>query len=112
LGFWRLRRSSIGSNSRVCSSLPVSQHIGCPSTMQSPAWAEWNSRMELPEEADGFVGDMELMAVPKRKVTPSRRGKRNNGNWKLKSIPAIAKCKLCGRIKLPHLFCCDGQVQG
>lgn len=80
--------------------------------MQSPAWAEWNSRMELPEESEIVGGDMELMALPKRKVTPSRRGKRNNGNWKLKSVPVIAKCKVCGRIKLPHLYCCDGQVQG
>lgn len=76
----------------------------------SPAWTEWNSRMELPEDSDCEVGDMELMAVPKRKVTPSRKGKRNGGKF-LKAVPIIAKCVACGRVKLPHFYCCDGQLK-
>ncbi|KAG0570663.1 hypothetical protein M758_6G172000 [Ceratodon purpureus] len=110
LGSWSLSRLSIGASSRAWSSLPGPQNgvVGSPPVMQSPAWA---GRMELPEENESAPDDMELMAVPKRKVTPSRRGKRNNGNWKLKSVPVICKCKVCGRIKLPHLYCCDGQVQ-
>ncbi|XP_024388411.1 uncharacterized protein [Physcomitrium patens] len=109
---WTVCRSSFSLNSRTCSSLAGAQNVGSSSMMpQSPAWVEWNSGMELPEAVDDVVGDMELMAVPKRKVTPSRKGKRNGGKI-LKSVPVIAKCKVCGRIKLPHLYCCDGQVKG
>ncbi|XP_047958439.1 uncharacterized protein LOC125203954 [Salvia hispanica] len=52
-------------------------------------------------------GAMELMAVPKRKVSPHRRGIRN-GPKALKPVPVIIKCKVCGRVKLPHFFCCSG----
>ncbi|XP_047960481.1 uncharacterized protein LOC125205523 [Salvia hispanica] len=54
-----------------------------------------------------FGGAMELMAVPKRKVSPHRRGIRN-GPKALKPVPVIIKCKVCGRVKLPHFFCCSG----
>ncbi|XP_057769680.1 uncharacterized protein LOC130989655 [Salvia miltiorrhiza] len=54
-----------------------------------------------------FGGAMELMAVPKRKVSPHRRGIRN-GPKALKPVPVIIKCKVCGRVKLPHFFCCGG----
>ncbi|KAI4314131.1 hypothetical protein L6164_027067 [Bauhinia variegata] len=53
-------------------------------------------------------GSMELMAVPKRKVTPHKRGIRN-GPKALKPIPVIIRCKVCGRVKLPHFFCCSGK---
>lgn len=57
-----------------------------------------------------FVGSMELMAVPKRKVTPSRKGKRNGPKF-LKPVPVVAKCTVCGRVKLPQFYCCDGHVK-
>ncbi|KAG6398219.1 hypothetical protein SASPL_139674 [Salvia splendens] len=38
-------------------------------------------------------GAMELMAVPKRKVSPHRRGIRN-GPKALKPVPVIIKCKI------------------
>lgn len=53
------------------------------------------------------VGSMQLMAVPKRKVTPHRKGIRN-GPKALKPAPLIMRCKSCGRVKLPHFFCCTG----
>jgi len=53
------------------------------------------------------VGFMQLMAVPKRKVTPHRKGIRN-GPKALKPAPLIMRCKSCGRVKLPHFFCCTG----
>ncbi|CAM6090064.1 unnamed protein product [Calypogeia fissa] len=53
---------------------------------------------------------MQLMAVPKRKVSPSRRGKRN-GPKALKPVPVVAQCKVCGRIKLPHFYCCSGEAK-
>ncbi|KAI4328479.1 hypothetical protein L6164_020831 [Bauhinia variegata] len=55
-----------------------------------------------------YGGSMELMAVPKRKVTPHKRGIRN-GPKALKPIPVIIRCKVCGRVKLPHFFCCSGK---
>ncbi|KAJ8627757.1 hypothetical protein MRB53_021064 [Persea americana] len=50
---------------------------------------------------------MELMAVPKKKVSPHKRGIRN-GPKALKPVPVIVRCKSCGRVKLPHFYCCSG----
>ncbi|KAG5539575.1 hypothetical protein RHGRI_019941 [Rhododendron griersonianum] len=52
-------------------------------------------------------GSMELMAVPKKKVSPHKRGIRN-GPKALKPVPVIIRCKSCGRVKLPHFYCCSG----
>ncbi|GAV74268.1 Ribosomal_L32p domain-containing protein [Cephalotus follicularis] len=54
-----------------------------------------------------FLGSMELMAVPKKKVSRHKRGIRN-GPKALKPIPVIIRCKSCGRVKLPHFYCCSG----
>ncbi|XP_061992487.1 uncharacterized protein LOC133710434 [Rosa rugosa] len=54
-----------------------------------------------------FGGSMELMAVPKRKTTPHKRGIRN-GPKALKPVPVIIRCRSCGRVKLPHYYCCSG----
>ncbi|CAL8989589.1 unnamed protein product [Prunus brigantina] len=54
-----------------------------------------------------FGGSMELMAVPKRKTSPHKRGIRN-GPRALKPVPVIIRCRACGRVKLPHFFCCSG----
>lgn len=43
------------------------------------------------------------MAVPKRKVSKSRRNKRR-ANFKLEA-PAQSTCPECGEIKLPHRVC-------
>ncbi|CAI9096557.1 OLC1v1032736C1 [Oldenlandia corymbosa var. corymbosa] len=52
-------------------------------------------------------GSMELMAVPKKKVSRHKRGIRN-GPKALKPVPVIIRCRACGRVKLPHFFCCSG----
>ena len=44
------------------------------------------------------------MAVPKSKVSRTRRDKRRGSNWKL-TVPALVKCPQCGAFKLPHLAC-------
>ncbi|KAK9941546.1 hypothetical protein M0R45_007250 [Rubus argutus] len=67
---------------------------------------------EFDREADkgnhvGFGGSMKLMAVPKRKTSPHKRGIRN-GPKALKPVPVIIRCKICGRVKLPHYYCCSG----
>ncbi|KAK8952797.1 hypothetical protein KSP40_PGU003744 [Platanthera guangdongensis] len=54
-----------------------------------------------------FGASMELMAVPKKKISPHRRGIRN-GPKALKPIPVIVRCLSCGRVKLPHFYCCSG----
>ncbi|KAK4589522.1 hypothetical protein RGQ29_020196 [Quercus rubra] len=58
-----------------------------------------------------FGGSMELMAVPKRKVSPHKRGIRN-GPKALKPTPVIVRCLSCGRVKLPHFYCCSGKREG
>ena len=46
------------------------------------------------------------MAVPKRKVSKSRRDKRRSSVWKL-TAPALAKCTKCGAYNLPHRICSE-----
>ncbi|KAJ0257775.1 50S ribosomal protein L32 [Hirschfeldia incana] len=55
-----------------------------------------------------FSGSMDLMAVPKKKVSKHKRGIRN-GPKALKPVPVIIRCRSCGRVKLPHFFCCSGE---
>ncbi|NLM44008.1 MAG: 50S ribosomal protein L32 [Clostridiales bacterium] len=43
------------------------------------------------------------MAVPKRKVSKSRRDKRR-ANWKL-NMPGLVKCPQCHEPRLPHRVC-------
>lgn len=43
------------------------------------------------------------MAVPKRKVSKSRRDKRR-ANWKL-LIPGMVECPKCHAMKRPHRVC-------
>ncbi|RDX74373.1 hypothetical protein CR513_45893, partial [Mucuna pruriens] len=75
----------------------------------------WSPQPVLPEFSSpsfSFGGSMELMAVPKRKVSRHKRGIRN-GPKALKPIPVIVLCKSCGRVRLPHFFCCGGKpIQG
>ncbi|KAI6703355.1 hypothetical protein NL676_012491 [Syzygium grande] len=72
----------------------------------------------LPEHEDGRAGigfpgfggvggPMELMAVPKKKVSRHKKGIRN-GPKALKPVPVIVRCTVCGRVKLPHFYCCSG----
>ncbi|KAI3467313.1 hypothetical protein Pfo_023976 [Paulownia fortunei] len=68
-----------------------------------------NTGAEFPN-SPFFGGAMELMAVPKKKVTPHKKGIRN-GPKALKPVPVIIRCKVCGRVKLPHFFCCSGIKQ-
>ncbi|XP_068646999.1 uncharacterized protein [Aristolochia californica] len=52
-------------------------------------------------------GSIELMAVPKKKISRHKKGIRN-GPKALKPIPVIVRCKGCGRVKLQHFYCCSG----
>lgn len=65
--------------------------------------------------ADGGVGsrvlEMWLMAVPKRKVTPSRR-KRRNQFKRLPFIESVVRCPACGKVNLPHIRCCVVDREG
>ncbi|MDR0917214.1 MAG: 50S ribosomal protein L32 [Oscillospiraceae bacterium] len=44
------------------------------------------------------------MAVPKSKVSRTRRDKRRSSHWKL-TVPGVIKCPKCGEYKLPHRVC-------
>ena len=44
------------------------------------------------------------MAVPKRRVSKTRRDKRRSSVWKLEA-PALSKCTQGGELKMPHRVC-------
>ncbi|XP_057417553.1 uncharacterized protein LOC130711817 [Lotus japonicus] len=95
-------RSLLGFN-RLFHSVPPlagSIDIGVPSSQ--PVLPEFTS------PSFSFGDSMELMAVPKRKISKSRRGIRN-GPKALKPIPVLVLCKGCGRVRLPHYYCCSGK---
>ncbi|KDP37019.1 hypothetical protein JCGZ_06075 [Jatropha curcas] len=69
----------------------------------------YNKNLEFGFRSFSFGGSMELMAVPKRKVSPHKRGIRN-GPKALKPIPVIIRCRSCGKVKLPHFYCCSGDT--
>jgi len=46
------------------------------------------------------------MAVPKTKLSKSRKNKRRSSVWKL-AAPALSKCTQCGSLKTPHRVCSD-----
>ena len=50
------------------------------------------------------IRDRDLMAVPKRKVTPSRKGKRNQFK-RIKFVGDAVRCRDCGKVKKPHVYC-------
>ncbi|WP_447727913.1 50S ribosomal protein L32 [Sphingomonas koreensis] len=43
------------------------------------------------------------MAVPKRKVSPSRRGMRRSHD--ALKVEAFQECSNCGELKRPHVLC-------
>lgn len=44
------------------------------------------------------------MAVPKTRVSRTRRDKRRSSVWKL-AVPNFSKCTHCGELTLPHRVC-------
>ncbi|KAG2549192.1 hypothetical protein PVAP13_9KG177300 [Panicum virgatum] len=52
---------------------------------------------------------MDLMAVPKKKYILLYKKGTRNGPKALKPIPVIVRCRCCGRVKLPHFYCCSGE---
>ena len=44
------------------------------------------------------------MAVPKKKVSRTRRDKRRSSHWKL-DTPNIVACPKCNAYRLPHRVC-------
>ena len=46
------------------------------------------------------------MAVPKRRVSKTRRDKRRSSVWKL-DAPELMKCPKCNEYKRPHRLCAN-----
>ncbi len=46
------------------------------------------------------------MAVPKRRVSKTRRDKRRSSVWKM-NAPELQKCPNCGEFKRPHRVCAE-----
>ncbi|KAG9441978.1 hypothetical protein H6P81_017832 [Aristolochia fimbriata] len=89
-------------------------HTSLPAPLQTAIEGSIAAPAVLPE-FDGGVerkgidlgGSMELMAVPKKKISRHKKGIRN-GPKALKPTPVIVRCKGCGRVKLQHFYCCSG----
>ncbi|KAM1217233.1 hypothetical protein TB2_013219 [Malus domestica] len=87
-----------------------SQYISPPSLVlpESDRDTEDNNNIGFGFLSFLFGGSMELMAVPKRKTSPHKRGIRN-GPKALKPVPVIVRCRACDRVKLAHFYCCSGR---
>ncbi|KAL4195632.1 hypothetical protein AMTRI_Chr05g74220 [Amborella trichopoda] len=90
----------------------IPEDLGRFNLRKTPFLSEGNShykdlcpKIEAPNISP--FGSIQLMAVPKKKVTPHKKRIRN-GPKALKPVPVIMRCKSCGRVKLPHFFCCSG----
>uniref|UniRef100_A0ACD5WEH6 Uncharacterized protein n=1 Tax=Avena sativa TaxID=4498 RepID=A0ACD5WEH6_AVESA len=73
-----------------------------------PAHLPEAQSLVLPGLGAAVAPAMELMAVPKKKISKYKRGLRN-GPKALKPVPVIVRCRCCGRVKLPHFYCCSGE---
>jgi large subunit ribosomal protein L32 len=62
-----------------------------------------------PEKAGSVWEAYRLMAVPKRKISPSRNGLRFQHKW-LKPAFGLIKCKGCGKVTTRHKYCNCGLI--
>ncbi|TVU48260.1 hypothetical protein EJB05_07889 [Eragrostis curvula] len=98
---WLRRAAAAAALPRLPSGLPI-----LPTS--PPAHLTEAQSLVVPGRGAGVVGAMELMAVPKKKVSKYKKGLRN-GPKALKPVPVIVRCRCCGRVKLPHFYCCSGE---
>ncbi|KAF0926043.1 hypothetical protein E2562_020725 [Oryza meyeriana var. granulata] len=98
-GWLRRAAKAAGALPRIPCGLPALATPPPPAAVVSEAPA-----LALPSHGAA----MELMAVPKKKVSKYKKGLRN-GPKALKPVPVIVRCKCCGRVKLPHFYCCSGE---
>ncbi|KAF0912869.1 hypothetical protein E2562_019454 [Oryza meyeriana var. granulata] len=98
---WLRRAAAAAVTPRLPSGLPI---------LRTPPPAPLNEAQSfvLPGIGAAVAGGMELMAVPKKKVSKYKKGLRN-GQKALKPVPVIVRCRCCGRVKLPHFYCCSGE---
>ncbi len=71
-----------------------------------PACACLRSIKTRNNDLSGFIVQLEevlSMAVPKRRVSKTRRDKRRT-HWKL-SAPGLSRCPKCHEVKMPHRVC-------
>ncbi|XP_059655823.1 uncharacterized protein LOC132302853 [Cornus florida] len=108
LGFRRWTHAIISQSAPLDSAINNPTTVSPPLVLPESHRDSWNNNTEFEFPSFSFGGgSLEVMAVPKRKVSPHRKGIRN-GPKALKPIPVIVRCKGCGRVKLPHFFCCSG----
>ncbi|MED6140700.1 hypothetical protein PIB30_095900 [Stylosanthes scabra] len=86
----------------VAQSPPLAGIIDNGAQSSQPVLPEFSSPISY------LDGSLELMAVPKKKISKHKRGIRN-GPKALKPTPVIVLCKSCGRVKRPHFYCCGGE---
>ncbi|XP_058082992.1 uncharacterized protein LOC131230973 isoform X1 [Magnolia sinica] len=88
LGF-RLNQNSRWSHTAALQA-PLERVMDLKNETESVGKSGNKQSMEAPHF--GFGGSMELMAVPKKKVSPYKRGLRN-GPKALKPVPVIMRCR-------------------
>ena len=89
-----------------CVSAAPPPHLWAHTPLLAPG-VETHTLAEQP--FDGWL----CMAVPKRKVTPSRKGIRSQGKH-LRFQSVVPKCPGCGKVRLQHGVCpfCLGRGSG
>lgn len=72
------------------------------------AFPWWESRTRYVSQramsliTEGIVGSsILLMAAPKRKTTPSRKGMRSSSKY-IRFVPVVSQCSKCSRVFPPH----------
>ena len=58
-------------------------------------------------EAAELLEDSMLLAVPKKKISASKKRLRN-ANKKLPFVKDVIRCRICNKIKAPHFYCDKG----
>src|SRR5438067_1864033 len=76
----------------------ISQLRVAPAPLLLPGMGFW-----LSTQASRAASNESIMAVPKKKTSPSRRNMRRSHDA-LRS-PAYAECPNCGELKRPHHLC-------
>mmetsp|Transcript_8389 Transcript_8389/g.9756 ORF Transcript_8389/g.9756 Transcript_8389/m.9756 type:complete len:192 (-) Transcript_8389:234-809(-) len=87
-------------NQHIFSPLQQTEEFHLPTTLEID---------EVEDNVSDAMEDLQLMGVPKKKVSRSRKRIRNRDSTKLlKFVPSAIKCRICGIHKLPHRYCDKG----
>ena len=85
---------------------PMRAPDSMPSVPSLPEFVVPEEHVWVFDASPGTPDMFSLMAVPKRKVTPSRR-KRRNQFKRIDFVTDVQRCRDCGKAKRPHVYCAE-----